>query len=285
MSAPILVQANDDDVAYFAKRRCQDEHERALWFYLAENAPKGVWIAKDVDTPVGIAIPHAADDEWYLSDLFVEPSFRDHGVAGELLNAAAGPAGEATRSGMLNPDESGGLAFYVARSVPITTPVISVSGEIPREEALAKMAAGAYRFRTAPIDMIAHRESLLALDRDVRGTGRLLDHDYFLQNAQGVAFYLGDEFVAYAYAWPSGRIGPMCTASAAYAVQILAFMLAALKHAYEASWCTMLVPGTNIRILRAAMRANLKIEGVLLFATDRTSSELSRYVGLHRLLF
>jgi len=285
VNATRIVQASDDDIAYFAKRRCKDEHERALWFYLAESAPKGVWVVKDVDTPVSIAIPHASDDEWFLSELFVEPSFRHQGVAGELLNAAAVPAGEATRSGMLDPQEYGGLAFYATRSVPIATPVLSVSGEIPREEALAKMAAGEYRFQTAPLDMIAHRQSLLALDREVRGTARLLDHDYFLGNAHGVAFYLRDEFVAYAYAWPSGRIGPMCATSAVYSVQILGFMLAALKHAYDASWCTMLVPGTNVRILRAAMRANLKIDDVQLFATDGTTSDLSRYVGFHRLLF
>jgi len=285
LSAQHIVQANDDDVASFAKRRCKDEHERALWFYLAENAPKGVWVAKDVDTPVGIAIPHATDDEWFLSELFVEPGFRDQGIAGELLDAAAGPAGEATRSGMLDPSEYGGLAFYAMRSVPIAMPVLSISGEIPREEALAKMAAGEYRFQTAPIDMLAHRESLVALDRDVRGTGRILDHEYFLKNAHGAAFYLRDEFVAYAYAWPSGRIGPIATGSAVYGVQILAFMLAALKHVYEASWCTMLVPGPNVRVMRAAMRANLKIDGVELFATDGTTSDLSRYIGLQRLLF
>jgi len=285
VTAPLIVQAGDDDVAYFAKRRCNDEHERALWVYLAEDAPNGVWVAKDVETPVGIAIPHATDDEWFLSELFVEPSFRNHGIALELLSTAAGPAGDSTRSGVLDSAELGGLAFYAARSVPIAMPVLSVSGEIPREEALAKMAAGEYRFRTTPLDMLEHRQALLALDRDVRGTGRLNDHDYFLRNAHGVAFYLQDEFVAYGYVWPSGRVGPIATGSAVYGVQILAFMLAALKHAYDASWCTMLVPGVNVRILRAAMRANLKIDGIQIFGTDGATGDLSRYIGLHRLLF
>ncbi len=285
MIAAQIVQAADDDIAYFAKRRCKDEHERALWFYLAEHAPNGVWVAKDVETAVGIAIPHAGDDEWFLSELFVEPSFRNHGIALELLHAAAGPAGDVTRSGMLDQAELDGLAFYAARSVPIASPVLSVSGEIPRDEALAKMAAGEYRFRTRQLDMLEHRQSLTALDHEVRGTGRLFDHEYFMSRAHGVAFYLDDEFVAYAYAWPSGRIGPLATTSAVYAVQILAFMLAALKHVYEASWCTMLVPGINVRVLRAAMRANLKIDGVQIFATDGAAGDLSRYIGLHRLLF
>jgi GNAT superfamily N-acetyltransferase len=285
LTAPLIVQANDDDVAYFAKRRCKDEHDRALWFYVAEVAPHGVWVAKDVATPVGMAIPHEMDDEWFLSELFVEPSFRGQGIGNQLLVAAAGEAGEATRSGMLYPQELGGLAFFAQRSVAMQTPVISIAGEIPRDEALARMAAGENRFRTESLDMVLHRTALVALDREVRGTSRVLDHQYFLQNAHGVAFYLGDEFVAYAYVWPSGRIGPLCVLSATYAVQVLAFALGAVKRTYEASWCTLLVPGTNVRTLRAAMRASLKIEDVYLFGSEAGALDLSRYVGLHRLLF
>lgn len=285
MSAPTVVPASDDDIAYFARRRCNDEHERALWFHLADTAPNGTWVAKDLETPIGIAIAHAMEEEWFLSELFVEPSFRGQGIGQQLLSAAAGEAGEVTRSGMLDPKETSGLAFFAQRGVAIHTPVVSISGEIPREEALARMAAGEYRFRTENLDMADHRTALIALDREVRGCARLLDHQYFLEHAHGAAFYLRDEFVGYAYVWPSGRIGPTCVLSATYAVQVFAFALAALKRAYEASWCTLLVPGTNIRALRAAMRANLKIDAVHLFASDGSAGDLSRYVGYHRMLF
>jgi len=285
LSAPAVVQANDEDLSYFAKRRCKDEHERALWFHLAEMAPHGAWVAKDVATPIGITIPHAMEDEWFLSELFVEPGFRGQGVARELLSAAAGPPGEATRSGMLDPKETGGLAFFAERGIAIHTPVVSISGEIPRAEALARMASGEHRFRTEKLAMEDHRTALSALDREVRGCARLLDHQYFLENAHGVAFYLRDEFVAYAYVWPSGRIGPIGVLSATYAVQVFAFALAALKRTYEASWCTLLIPGTNVRAMRAAMRANLKIDEIHLFASDGSAGDLSRYIGLSRLLF
>jgi len=285
LTGPQIVEAVDGDVAYFAARRCKDEHDRALWFQVAEVAPKGVWVAKDVDTPIGIAIPHKMDDEWFLSELFVEPGFRCQGIAAELLSAAAGPQSDATRSGMLDPKEPGGLAFFAQRAVPIREPVLSISGEIPREEALLKMAAGEHRFQTEKIEIEHHRTALDALDREVRGCARILDHEYFARHAHGVAFYLRDEFVAYAYVWPSGRIGPLATASATYAVQLLAFALATLKQVHEASWCAMLVPGSNVRTLRAAMRANLKIDVLQLFASDGTTGDLSRYIGLHSLLF
>ncbi len=74
----------------------------------------------------------------------------------------------------------------------------------------------------------------------------------------------------------------MVVASQSYSVQFFAFALATLRQTFGASWCTMLVPGTNIRIMRAAMRAGLTIEAVRLFASDGGMLDLSRYVGFHR---
>jgi hypothetical protein len=46
-----------------------------------------------------------------------------------------------------------------------------------------------------------------------------------------------------------------------------------------------MVPGTNIRIMRAAMRAGLELENVRMFASEGGLLDLSRYVGFHPLLF
>ena len=98
-------------------------------------------------------------------------------------------------------------------------------------------------------------------------------------------FRRDEELAGYAYVWESGRIGPIACASAAYAVQFLAFALAALAERYGATWCTMLIPGENVRIARAAAIAGLRIERVLLFAADPAPRDLSRYVGFHEMLF
>jgi hypothetical protein len=123
------------------------------------------------------------------------------------------------------------------------------------------------------------------LDREVRGSARPLDHLYFSENGRGFIFRRDEELAGYTYVWPSGRIGPMVAASQTYLVQFLSFSLAALRQTFGASWCTMLVPGTNIRVTRAAMRAGLTIEAVRLFASDGAMLDLSRYVGFHQLLF
>ncbi|MDP9017515.1 MAG: GNAT family N-acetyltransferase, partial [Candidatus Eremiobacteraeota bacterium] len=182
----LIVQATADDLAVLASRRCKDEHERNLWMHVAQTAPSGVWVAKDEQVPVGIAIAHESDDEWYLSELFVESGFREHGVGHELLVAASKDAGNVNRSGLLDPAETGGLAFFVRRGVSIQTPVLNVCGTVPREDELLRMASGDYRFTTAMLDPLAHRSQIDALDREIRGCTRPLDHQYFSQNAHGV---------------------------------------------------------------------------------------------------
>jgi GNAT superfamily N-acetyltransferase len=281
----LIVPASADDVEHFARRRWPDEHGRKLYLDLAHVAPNGVYVAKDEGTPIGIAIPHALEDEWFLSEIFVEPSFQMHGIGWQLLTEAAKEAGEVTRSGLLEPSELGGIAFFLRRGVALQTPVAEVAGPIPHENELARMAAGEYRFRTEPLDPVAHRGALAQLDREVRGTARPLDHLYFSEHGRGFIFARDEEITGYAYAWPSGRIGPMVAASSAYSVQFLAFALASLRQTFGASWCTMLVPGTNVRVMRAAMKAGLTIESVRLFASDGALLDLTRYVAYHQLLF
>src|SRR5438552_12690751 len=101
----VIGPATAEEVAHFARRRTQNEHDYRLYTGLAHVAPSGVFVARDEGAPIGIAIPHAMEDEWFLSELFVEPSFRGRGIGLELLIAAAGEPAEATRSGVLDPKQ------------------------------------------------------------------------------------------------------------------------------------------------------------------------------------
>lgn len=277
--------ATADEVAYFARRRTQNEHDYRLYADLAHLAPNGALVARDEGTAVGVAIAHELEDEWQLSEIFLEPTFRGQGVGFELLTAAAEGAGDVNRSGVVDPSQPDGLRFYVRQGVPLSAPVLEISGEIPRASELERMAAGEYRFGADPIDPHAQAMALSQLDRDVRGTARPGDHLYFADHATGYIFTRENELAGYAYVWPSGRIGPMAAVSQTYLVQMLAYALAAARASYGAEWCTMLVPGVNVRILRACMRARLKIDGLKLFACDSIVNELNRYVAFHSLLF
>ncbi|MDP9110752.1 MAG: GNAT family N-acetyltransferase [Candidatus Eremiobacteraeota bacterium] len=280
-----ILRATTDEVDDFARRRTNDEHSQRLYRDLATTAPNGAIVAKDAGAPVGIAIAHAQEDEWFLSDIFVEPSFRGRGLALQLLRSAAADAGDVARSGLVYPSELASAAFYLKLGVPLQTPVVRIAGAIPRDEELARIAAGEYRFTTAALDPERFGSALAALDRETRGTARARDHAYFQANAHGTAFFLENEFIGYAYVWPSGRIGPLAAVSATYLVQLLGYAMATLRSVAGATWCTAVVPATNVRIMRAVLKAGLTIEETCMFASDAPMLDLSRYIGFHPLLF
>jgi GNAT superfamily N-acetyltransferase len=285
MSAPLIVPATEADVREMASRRTSDEASYKLYVELARTAPRGAWVARDEGTPIGMGFAHALEEEWYLSELYVESSFRRNGVGRQLLDEVARDAGDVWRSGMLDATATNGLAFFLKRGVGLRVPVVELSGAIPKEEELARMAAGDYRFAVRRIDAHAHRTALDAIDRDVRGSARLDDHSGFAELAIGTLFLLNEELAGYVYVWPDGRIGPLAAASPAYLVQFFGFALMSLRRTYHASWCTLLSPGSNTRVLRVATRLGLSIVSVRIFATDRPEIDLSRYIGFHPFAF
>jgi hypothetical protein len=185
---------------------------------------------------------------------------------------------------LVDPSDAASLVLALRQRMMLREPIVRLAGAIPREEELAKMAAGDYRFEVDAVDSVSHGFGLRGLDAQTRGTTRDGDHERFAGSATGHAFFLRGEFVAYAYVWPDGRIGPLGCASQAYLVQIFAYALLSLTRTYAASWCSALVPGSNLRIARAALRAGLRIEAVSVLAGDALQGELSTYVGYHALL-
>lgn len=282
---PAILPAEIDDVTYFSRRRFHDEEGRQLYVDLARAAPERVLVAKDEGTPVAIAIGHALEDESVLSEIFVEPSFRRSGIARRLLREGRIADPDLTRSGVLDANEPGGAAFFLHCGISVQTPVLHVAGALPHENELARMAAGEHRFVAETLDPVGHRGALREIDRRVRGSGRAVDHLYFSENARGCVFALGGELAGYAYVWPSGRVGPLAAASPAYLVQLFGYALAMLRSTFGASWCTTLVPGTNLRIMRTCLKAGLGIKAFSLFASDAALQDLSCYVGFHTLLF
>lgn len=282
----IIVRATVDDVAHFANRRWPDEPSRALYSYLAESAPNGAAVAKDVDgARLGVAIGHACEDEWYLSDLFVEPGVRGNGIGRALMAAATVDRGDALRSALSPAADFSAVAVLAGESMAMRAPVFRMTGSVPREDTLLRMAAGDYRFETHPLDPRRDASAIAALDRDVRGCARPVDHGYLSESATGVAFALRDEFVGYAYVSPDGRVGPLATASAAYSVQFLAYAFVALGRSHGATWSSLLVPGPNVRLMRASLRAGLAIADIRVFCAEGATADLSRYAGYHDLLF
>jgi GNAT superfamily N-acetyltransferase len=284
VSEIVVGAASSTDVRALATRRNFDERAFALASGFSEN--HAAWSARDENEAIGLALVHATQDERFVGDLFVEASFRNNGIGSRLLDAALEDGGGgAARSLMIQAGDAAAVAMALRRRIAVRTPILRLAGAIPREDALMSMAAGDYRFEVEPLDVARHAFSLDALDREARGTTRPADHTRFGQSAHGSAIFRNDEFVAYAYVWPDGRIGPLAAVSAVYLVQVFALSLVTLQRQFGASWCSAFVPSINVRLARAALRAGLRIEGANLFASDASDADLSRYAGFHPLLF
>ena len=274
--------ASIDDVRAIARRRKLDETALSLSLKAADLGR--AWVARDQSEIVGIAIAHDSEDERYIGDCYVEPSYRTQGLGSGLLAAALDDAQDRARTMLLDSNDRAAARLAYRYGMALREPIVRFAGAIPREEELAKMAAGEYRFGVEPIDPAAHGMALSELDRQTRGTIRPADHALFAREASGNAFSLNGELVGYAYVWPDGCVGPLACASEVYLVQIFAYALVTLQRVHRASWCTALVPGSNRRISRASLRAGLRIQDVFTIARDAPLSDLSTYIGRHQLL-
>lgn len=277
-----IERASVDDVRTIQARRHVDDLTMRLTLVSADGGT--AWVARDDGDVVGLAACDSMEEERYLGDVYVSPSFRGSGVGTRLVEAAFEDSGEATRAVVVDLTDTSGVALALQFGLPHHDVVLCLSGAIPKEEDLAAMAAGDYRFEVSTLDPLGHTFALNALDRETRGAVRPEAHRIWSAAATGQAFFNQGEFVGYAYVWPDGRIGPCAVASGAYARQIFAFCLLTLQRAYTASWCTLAVPAANLRVMRAALRAGLRIDETFAIARD-ARSELDRYVGFHKLAF
>lgn len=263
------------------RRRDLDAQAGALYAFLADRSG-GAWVALDEGTPVGIALASASADECTIHDLFVEPTFRGQGIGRALLGAAQGEE-EIARTGVLATSDPATMAFALARGVIPQSVLLHYAGAIPREDDLLRLVVNDYRFGTRDLDTQADGNALDAIDREVRGCARALDHEYFAARAHGTSFFLNDEFVGYAYVWANGRVGPIASASPAYTGAFFGFALAASAAHHGASWCTALLPAANARANRAALGAGLRVIGSATFAGDSAAHDFARYIAFHEL--
>ncbi len=284
MSDALVARAGENDIAAFAASRCGDAGSARLYRTLAAIAPGGAWVAKDGEEPVGIAFAHTYQGAVQLTECFVHPSQRNAGLGSALCDAALGETER--RFVVFEANDASAAAFAMRAGFAIREPLLHACGAVPNEEAvLALAASGGRRFRVADVDPVTDGHALDALDRETIGFARIDDHARFAGSAVGCAFFLEDEFVGYAYVWPDGRVGPLACASPTYVGALFAFALVALQRRHGATWCSLLVPGSNLRLMRAAIACGLKVDRAYDVAGDVSDADFSRYAPAHPLLF
>jgi GNAT superfamily N-acetyltransferase len=273
----------EDDVVRFERRHGRGDLDVTL---AAESSRVGLaWAAFDEGEPIAIALAHRSEDELFVGRLHVDAGFRNRGLGRRLLDTALSAGSGEPRLVSVAANDAAALALASVTGLRVQHYIAEVRGALPREDALLRLAAGAYRFDVDRLDIRTHGQFVDALDRSVRGSARPSDHRAFARDAAGLAFFLNGEFVAYAYVRGEGRIGPMALASPAYTPQLFSFALVTLQRSFGASWCSLLVPADNVRLLRATIDAGLRIEAQSLLAGDAPLPQAERYAGFHPLIF
>lgn len=282
MNAPLFAAASGDDVREFAEMRCRGDAVRRLYVGLAEEgAARVVRVGQEA---AGIVFASASDDETFVHELFVRREYRRQGLGSMLLAQASSESG--SRFAILDAADGTSQAFAIRHGLAMRGVLLRVTGAVPSEEDVLRLAASeGRRLDVEPLEGGAHRLAVERLEREVRGTPLGAHHALLGNLATASAFALNGELVGYAYVWPDGRIGPLVSASSSYEEQIFAFAVAALTRRHGASWTQCLIPGENVRLLRAALRCGLAIDTTWLGARESAAGDPSRYVACHPLLY
>src|SRR5262245_56165479 len=153
------------------------------------------WVAEDDGRVVGFVAAIVRGDDWFLSSLFVEPVHQGRGVGPALLDRAWGRAARRrTLTDAIQPVSNG---LYARRGLVPATPALHLGG-FPTIET----PAGLEEARPEP-------GILLRLDLAAYGFDRAVDHAYWSASAACTVWRRAAEAVAYSYALPGGRIGPV----------------------------------------------------------------------------
>ncbi len=134
--------------------------------------------------------------------------------------------------------------LYGRRGLIPATPVLSLVGEPERG---------------APVGLEATEpepDVLAALDRAGYGFDRAVDHAFWRRHARGTVWRRAGVPVAYSYAWPHGRIGPLAAVDGPAGAAALAAELERSRGV-----ASLVVPGSAGELVASALRSGLRITG------------------------
>ena len=198
-------------------------------------------VAEDGGHVVAFVAALTRGDTWFLASLFVLPEYQAAGLGRRLLDRVWGDgyARRLTLTDAIQPVSNG---LYARRGLIPAAPILHLGGvagdpgDVHVEPATPEPAA------------------LAALDRAAYGFERAVDHAHWARFARATVWSAGGEPVAYSYAWPHGRIGPLAGRDGPAAAAALRAELARLR----GSDAEVVAPGSSRELVVAAVAAGLR---------------------------
>lgn len=241
---------------------------------LAHDAER-FWVAEAEGRVVGFGIATLRERLWYLAALHVLPAYQGEGVGREVLRRclamAGGPRG--VRIVISESSQPVSNALYAKHGMYQWMPLLHVEGAVPAA------AGGGVEHEAMAADGDALRQ-VDALDRDLLGVARTIDHRHWLSlpGVTGLLFRRRGDVVGYAYASDSGKVGPVAVRSARDVAHILS---ASLRSAAErgATSASLVVPGHCRAAIAYLLRSGFRYgESINLLLASRPFGHMDRYL-------
>ncbi len=277
----VFVAAANDLRARSGRPPIDDTPQRRGWAMpfrrhaLAHDAER-FWVAEDDGRVVGFGIATLRERIWYLAALHVLPSHQGRGVGRELLRrclaTSTGP--RAVRTVISESAQPISNALYAKHGMYQWAPLLHVEGAVP---------AHLDRPRLDQETVVANDGALRtldAIDRDVLGVARAVDHRFWLgqPGVAGLLFRRGAHVAGYAYASDSGKVGPVAVRSPRDLPHVLSASLASAAER-GATTATLVVPGHCRAALAYLLASGFRYgESINLLLASRPFGHMDRYL-------
>ena len=156
---------------------------RARINHLLKYDPESVWVAEVDGVVAGIALALVREGMWFLSSLFVDPSFQGRSLGRDLLQAALATATD--RSWIMTTDDTRAMHRYQREGFDLH-PSYSAVGTPARDRLPAVSGVRDYD---------DDRDTLDVVTRAVRGAAMGPEVDYFLEQGNRILVAPGRGFV------------------------------------------------------------------------------------------
>jgi len=208
------------------------------------------------------------DHLWYLSSFWARPNLQRQGIGMPLLKGVwnAGREAGATVFFTWSSIDSAAMAAYMKLRMVPGYPVLLFEGT-PQ-----KLPSVASAYEVATLE----QSQAMALDQEIRGTGRRVDHDFFEKwGLQGRQVIRAGEVVGYYYLGKGG-IGPVAWKKSHESEPVLT--LACREAVIATPQIRLSIPGINHSALRFTFDSGLRLTSFAHFLTSAPFGQMAQYL-------
>lgn len=264
----------------FADQVAQSIQPNPYYAFGLTEEPGNFWVAESNSNLVGIGLSWIRGSFWFLSQLFILPTYQERKIGGMLLEKTLAPE----------------KRFHFTNRALITFPFNRVStalymryGIYPREP-IYRMVGNSAALQSSHERIVSlnHQElhpgatsirQLCSIDGSVLGIPLDRHHEYFLKASGGKCYLFTREehSEGYAYVWSNGHIGPLAVVSSESFKSIMAtaIRLAAVHGGPDIS---VMIPGSNAQAVEVALSHKMKITIPFLLMSSHPFGNWDKYL-------